>query len=338
MTTETLTPSGALSGLPLQVRYKTLLKFMAFAPFALLLVAVDQLFLDGTFRHAMHLDAETMINLMAILTFPHIVASLVSFADPEYARYYRQPLVKGAAISLAVPLVSIAVMGVGGVMMAVAFYSLYHNIMQQFGIASMMLGKKPDATYNVMKWLLVIPSCLGYAVVTFPFFPGMAEYRETYTILVGAFLAVACVLAARYYLQIRNDASIPNIGKQYFASNAVWMLVSYVLIVTGYDNFAVLVSRVVHDFTAYWIYMVHDQNRNTPVLHNPFYKLPMALGLKPRHVLLPFSVAISMGLLMLENTGFLMAVIIAACNVMHYYIEGHTWKRGTPHRRYVPFA
>ncbi|NBX65706.1 MAG: hypothetical protein EBQ96_01760 [Proteobacteria bacterium] len=336
--TEKLTSSGALSDLPLQVEYTTLLKFMGFAPLSLCLVALDQLFLDGAFRHAMHLDAETMINLMAILTFPHIIASLVSFIDPEYARYYKQPLLKGLGVSLAIPLISITLMGVGGVMMAVAFYSLYHNIMQQFGIASMMMAKKPDTTYNTMKWLLVLPSCLGYAAIAFPFFPGMAEHRELYMDLVGGMLGVACILALRYYIKIHNDPSIPTIGKQYFASNAVWMLVSYVLIITGYDNFAVLVSRVVHDFTAYWIYMVHDQNRNTPVLRNPFYKLPTMLGLKPRQVLLPFSIAISAGLLMLEGTGYIMAIIIAAFNVMHYYIEGHTWKRGTLHRRYVPFT
>lgn len=335
---EALTTSGALSGLPLQVQYKTLLKFMGFAPLALFLVALDQMLLDGAFRHAMHLDAETMINLMAILTFPHIIASLVSFADPEYARFYKKPLLRGLAISFALPLVSIAVTGVGGVMMAVAFYSLYHNIMQQFGIASMMLGKRPDKTYNIMKWLLVLPSCLGYAVVTFPFFPGMADYRELYMQLVGAMLAIACLLALHYYLKIHKDPSVPIIGKQYFASNALWMLVSYILIVTGYDNFAILVSRVVHDFTAYWIYMVHDQNRNRDKVHNPIYILPNMLGLKPRHVLLPFSIGISIGLLMLEGSGYLMAIIIAAFNVMHYYIEGHTWKRGTPHRRYVPFV
>lgn len=336
--TEPLTTSGALTGLPLQVKYTTLLKFMGFAPFALFLVALDQMFLDGAFRHAMHLDAETMINLMAVLTFPHIIASLVSFADPEYARFYREPLLKGLAVSFAVPLISLSIMGVGGIMMAVAFYSLYHNIMQQFGIASMMLGRKPDTSYNIMKWLLVLPSCLGYAVIAFPFFPGMAEYREVYMDCVGIMLAIACFLALRYFLHIYRDTTIPTIGKVYFASNAIWMLVSYILIITGYDNFAVLVSRVVHDFTAYWIYMVHDQNRNAEKIYNPLYRLPRMLGLKPRHVLLPFSLIVCACLLLLEGANHAMAIIIAACNIMHYYIEAYTWKRGTPHRRYVPFV
>lgn len=338
MTNANLTPSGAIAGLPLQVRYRTLLWFMGFAPFALMLVLMDHLFWDTALRDIMHLNPSDMINLMAVLTFPHIIASLMSFADREYINHYRAPLLKMVVISFGLALASKYILGGPFIMMTVAFYSLYHNIMQQFGISSMMLGKQPDQTYKAMKWLLVIPSCLGYAVVTFPFFPGMTLYHDQYMHMVGVCLALATVLAIRYYLKIHHDPAVTNIAKYYFVSNVVWMLVSYIMILADYANLGILVSRVVHDFTAYWIYTVHDTNRNANIVHNSLYAAFGKIGLRPRHVLLPLSIFVSVSLLLVEGHGDLMAIIIGAVNMMHYYIEGHMWKRGTPHRRYVPFV
>jgi hypothetical protein len=322
----------------LQVKNKTLLKFMGFAPFAMALVLIDQLFLQGLLKDLMDIGAEHMITLMAVLTFPHIVASLLSFADREYCSYYRTPLLKGIAISLGLALFSKYLVGGHTILITIAFYSLYHNIMQQFGISTMMLRQKPTHTYVAMKWLMVIPSCLGYAVVTFPFFPGMADYRELYMQIVGISIGIATVLAGRYYFEIRKKPDIPAIGLQYFVSNVLWMVISYAMVVAGYANLAILVSRVVHDCTAYWIYTVHDNNRNAGTMHNWFYAWPQKIGLKPRQIILPVSLIVSLSLLAVEGSGDLMAIIIGALNVMHYYIEGHTWKRGTPHRKYVPFV
>ncbi|MBU6235656.1 MAG: hypothetical protein KGQ41_07405 [Alphaproteobacteria bacterium] len=338
MTGASLTSSGALNGLPMQVRYSTLLLFMGFAPFALCLVLLDQLFLDGLLQDVMHIGTEHMINLMAILTFPHIVASLISFADREYISYYRTPLIKMLVVSFGLAIASKVILGGNFIMIVVAFYSLYHNIMQQFGIASMMLGKKPDTRYKAIKWLLVVPSCLGYAVVTFPFFPGMGEYHEVYMHIVGLCIGIATVMAAQYYARIHNDKTIPAIGKIYFMSNVLWMLVTYAMILADYANLAILVSRVVHDFTAYWIYTVHDTNRNTGKIHNRIYAAAAKIGLRPRHILLPLSLLVSGSLLLLEGKGDFIAILIGAVNMMHYYIEGHMWKRGTPHRQYVPFV
>ena len=337
MSVASLTSSGAMASLPLKVRYTTLLKYMGFAPFAMLLVIIDQLFLDGTLKQAMMLRDDQMITLMAVLTFPHIIASLISFADREYCSYYKKPLLKGIIVSVGLALVSKYILGGHAILVTVAFYSLYHNVMQQFGISSMIMRNKPNLTYTAMKWLMVIPSCLAYAVVTFPFFPGLAEYHELYMKLVGLSFGTATILATIYYIQIRHNPDIPKIGLWYFGSNVIWMLVSYAMVVGGYASLAILVSRVVHDFTAYRIYTVHDQNRNSETIFNWFYYLPKKIGIQPVYLLLPVSIAISLFMLAIEDHGDLMAIIIGSFNAMHYFIEGYTWKRGTPHRLYTPF-
>ncbi len=311
---------------------------MACAPIAMAIVFLDQFYFEGLLKDIMDIGSGHVVDLMAILTFPHIFASLISFADREYYTYYRTPLIKGIAISLGLAVISKFIIGGHAILVTVAFYSIYHNIMQQFGISAMMLRQKPTKTYTAMKWLMVIPTWLAYAVVTFPIFPGMVDYQDEYIFVVGLCIAAATVLAVRYYLQIRHNEGIPAIGTQYFVSNVVWMIISYIMVVMGYALLALLVSRIIHDITAYWIYMVHDQNRNNKSTPNPVYILPKKLGIKPIYILLPLSTAVALALLAFENHGDVMAVIIGAFNMMHYYIEGHTWKRGTPHRQHVPFV
>lgn len=330
--------SDVLPNLPMQVRYKTLLWILAAAPIGGLIAAIDQLFLGGSVRQAMDIPIEDILAITAILTFPHIIASLVGFADPAYTSFYKKPLIKGIAISLGIAVGCKLFLDGPFILFVVAFYSIYHNIMQQFGIAAMMLRRKQTLSYTLMKWALIIPSGLAFAVVMLSFIPEVVEFREPFMSVVAIFLVAATFLAIRYYLQIRKEPDLPKIGVQYFIGNIVWMYISYFLIAGGYGLMAIILSRVIHDCTAYWIYMIHDQNRNGTKNHNYLYALPVKLGIKPFWLVVPVAAVISTLILGIYDHIDTMAVIISAFNIMHYYIEGHTWKRGTLHRQHVPFV
>lgn len=322
----------------MQVRYKTLLWILAAAPIGGLIALLDVLVFGGSVQRAMDIPIEDILAITAILTFPHIVASLVGFADPEYASFYKKPLLKGVAISLGIAIGCKLFLDGPLILFVVAFYSIYHNIMQQFGIAAMMLRQKQTLGYVFMKWALVIPSGLAFAVVMLSFIPEVVEFREPFMGIVAIFLVLATVLAIRYYLQVRKTAELPKIGVQYFVGNIIWMYISYFLIAGGYGLMAIILSRVIHDCTAYWIYMIHDQNRNGTVNRNYLYALPVKIGIKPFWLVVPVAAVISTAMLGIYDHVDLMAVIISAFNIMHYYIEGHTWKRGTLHRQHVPFV
>ncbi|MBU6235655.1 MAG: hypothetical protein KGQ41_07400 [Alphaproteobacteria bacterium] len=339
--TTTAAPSltGAQPNLPMQVKYTTLLWILATAPIGGLIVLLDQYVLGGAVQRAMDIPIDQILGITAILTFPHIIASLIGFADPEYARFYKKPLIKGILISAGIAIACKIFIDGPVILLIVAFYSIYHNIMQQFGITAMMLRRKQTLLYGIMKWMLVIPSALAFAVVMLSFIPEITEFKGPFMDIVGLCLGIATILAVIYYLQIRKDPDLPKIGVQYYLGNIIWMYVSYFMIAGGYGLMAIIVSRIIHDFTAYWIYMVHDQNRNGAINRNPIYALPIKLGIKPLYLLVPTAIIISSIMLGIYSAHLnTMAVVISAFNIMHYYIEGHTWKRGTLHRQYVPFV
>ena len=322
----------------LTVRYKTLFYILSAAPIGGLIALIDTLFLGGIVQKAMDIPINQILFLTAVLTFPHIIASLMGFADREYLSFYKKPLLKGIAISLGIAFGCKLLIDGPTILVIVALYSIYHNIMQQFGIAAMMLKRKQTKTYTFMKWMLVIPSGLAFMLIMLPFIPEIADLQQPFMQIVAITLGIATLLAVGYYFQIRKEPDIPTIGLQYFIGNIIWMHISYMLIIYDYGLMAILLSRIIHDFTAYWIYMIHDQNRNGKDAHNILYILPKKLGLKPFYMHVPIAIIISTCLISFQSHVDFMAVLISAFNLMHYYIEGHTWKRGTIHRQHAPFA
>ncbi len=320
------------------VRHTTLLWILGAGPLVAVLALLDHFIFQSSLRQAMDLPIQQILTITALLTFPHIVASLIGFADPEYASYYRKPLLRGLALSFGIALACWLFLDGYVILFIVAFYSVYHNIQQQFGITAMMLRMKQSAAYVAMKWLFVIPSALAFAAITLVFVPAVEAWRPTIMLAIHATLALATALAIPIGLQLAKNRNSDKTALRYFLGNLLAIYVGYALFMTGYGLLAVFLQRFIHDATAYWIYMVHDENRNGTTNHNAFYSLPLLLGLKPFYALIPIAVVISALTMSLYEWTGLMAVVISACNILHYYIEGHTWKHGTPHRQHVPFV
>ncbi len=349
-TTASSTPpvtSGAHEGLPLRVRNVTLLAILATTPIAALVAIIDSAFLDGTVRQAMMMDPREIAYWTAVLTVPHIIASLVTFIDREYVAHYRRPLIKGAIIALllgfGLPFSPMLVglpptFGPAFVLIAMAFYTMYHNLMQQYGISLMMLRQPPTRDFQFWRWLTIVPAGLAYTVLMASFIPIVQENWDLLVAIIGVALAVATLFGVRFVGTILRNPAHTRIGLIYFLTNMAMLYVCFGLIVAGYGFLATLVPRIIHDLTAFWIYMVHDQNRNAQTVRNPVYLLPKKLGIPPVLLCMPLAIGISYVLMDVLGNLYLVSLFVTALNFMHYYMEGHMWKRGTPHRQHVPFV
>lgn len=349
--------SGALPGLPLQVRGKTLLIMMLSVPLCLLAAAVDHYLLNGLIHDYSVAHPIQVVWWVAILSTPHIIASIVTFADADYLRHYKRPLARavfvGTLLGVGLPLLAgfllmpmnqpptlSALLSYGGnaALVVAAAYTTYHNLQQQYGISLMLMREKPVFIHHLWKWITIVPASLIFIGMNFLHLGQPYQIWERCMAVAAVNLLIAAIIAGiiiHRYLK-RPDRS--DIGLAYFCANGLMIVSCFFLAMKGYILFAMLTPRLVHDLTAYWIYMVHDENRNAAHMRNPFYALPKKIGIGPAITCIPLSFVIGFILLEVGQTAFLIGFFVVMLNYIHYYIEGIIWKRGTPHRQHVPFV
>lgn len=330
--------SGALEGLPLQVKNKVLLAILITTPAAALFALIDTFFFNGHGRVWMISDPRQIAYWTAVLTVPHIVASLITFVDREYLAHYKRPLLKGIFIALVLGFGVPLLLGPPALLIALAFYTMYHNLMQQYGISLMMLRQPPTRDFQAWRWLTIIPAGLAYTVLMASFLPIIQANWNLFIAIIGAGLAIATIFGVRFVGTILKNPHHTRIGLAYFVANMAMLYVCFGLIAGGYGFLATLVPRIIHDLTAFWIYMVHDQNRNATRVRNPLYVLPRHVGIPPVIFCAPLAIGISYVLMEVLGNLYLVSLFVTALNFMHYYMEGHMWKRGTLHRQHVPFV
>lgn len=357
--TATTFDSGALPNLPMHVKNRTLLGIMMIAPLAAILALIDKPLLGGTILNNMVTNPRDIAFWTAVLTVPHIVASLVTFADREYLTHHKKRLAKagfyGLLLAFAAPfVVGLAIteifdipahafedfIAVGSIatLIIMAFYTMYHNLMQQYGISLMMLRQAPTFDFQMWRWFTIIPAGFAYTILMTSDAP---EVRENWPLLIsviGGGLLIATIFGIRFLFTILKNPNRTKVGLWYFLANMSVLYVCFGLILSGYGFMATLVPRLTHDFTAFWVYMVHDENRNADKVRNPVYALPKKLGLHPWMLCAPIAIAISAVLMGMAESLILVTMFVTALNYIHYYIEGYMWKRGEPHRQYVPFV
>ena len=104
----------------------------------------------------------------------------------------------------------------------------------------------------------------------------------------------------------------------------------------GYTLFVILIPRVIHDLTAYTVYITHDRNRNRQGRINPLYRLTGGGRLSPLLLLPALSIAIAFVLSSHQHYPVI-SIAILTVSFLHYYFEGFIWRGPNPHRNYVNF-
>lgn len=301
-----------------------------------LIVLVDTLFLNQTIKSSAIKDSEAFIFLSTVLVLPHIMASNMTLVDKEYFQHYKTPILKAALLGIFVAIISPKIFGITITFLIISVFTMQHVIAQQFGILKSIFSF--EANNDFVKWqkYSVIAAILIY----------IAIYREgylpeRYMILVNLLLYCFISLSAIYaykLLRYALDKKVNKLCLWYFIANAVLVLLAYFFLVTGYPLFAFLLPRVIHDLSAFTIYIAHDANRNAS--SNPpnlFYKITNLAKIPPYLACIILSFIFSYMIHMPDNA-ITVARLITSVTFFHYYIEGIIWKRDGLHRKHVRFA
>jgi hypothetical protein len=119
-------------------------------------------------------------------------------------------------------------------------------------------------------------------------------------------------------------------------SNVALLLSALLINHIGYTLFVILIPRVIHDLTAYTVYITHDRNRNRQGRINPLYRLTGGGRLSPLLLLPALSIAIAFVLSSHQHYPVI-SIAILTVSFLHYYFEGFIWRGPNPHRNYVNF-
>jgi hypothetical protein len=230
-------------------------------------------------------DPHSILLFSLFFQMPHIVASTISFLDPDYFTFYHSqirqffmifPLLFAVIVSLfAYPLFerSFEVLW--------AIITLHHALSQQFGLIFVFVpfprsNPKDSAltlqltglwkhctlftavimNFNIDRSLLVYPFSLIDPLIT--------------PIVWFAFSGVSLLTAALFYQFLKVPTA------RLFSSASLYIICNYCLVLSCFyfsqrslPFFAILITRIIHDFTAFLVYTTHDANRNAKFFIEP---------------------------------------------------------------------
>lgn len=317
-----------------------LLAIYAVIPLSVLLVVTDAWLFEGLAIYPrIPTQPEDWPFWTVIFGLPHIIASLITMADREYLTHYRHtllwPLLVFAGIATA-GYIGPQPLSYNLLFMFLAFYTIYHVLAQQLGLTLMMMGTPPSRTYRLWKWLLIIAGVAIY----------MNVYGERYlgniwlgnvSLYDALTYTAALISAALIVLAIRlTPTSRHRIGVWYLWGNVALILSTLLIQEVGYSLFVILIPRVIHDVTAYIVYITHDRNRNKHEPVNSIYRLTSFTRLSPVILLPLLSIGFAFVLTSYRQYA-LISILILTMSFLHYYFEGFIWRGANPHRRYVNF-
>ncbi len=288
-------------------------------------VFVDNFLLGGHFKAMLPSEPDSITLFTLLFTLPHILSGFISFADKEYLDFYRPKLFNGLRVAFVGSLV-LTLISVQLAFLVFALYTMVHVFLQQSGISKSLM-KGSNRSHTSWQWLGVAISAALYINVyseyTLPWEPliyGVAIASVLYT-----FLAVK---AAR--------ASKTTIGSWYFWSTHLTPLLALVALVLGYPIITITVPRVIHDVTAYIMYVTHDHNRAIVSNGNRIYQTTSNIGLPVMLVNVVVSIGTAYALQSINQSNVIGIVLMTAF-LFHYYSEGFVWKYGSIHRQHVVF-
>lgn len=267
-----------------------------------------------------------------IFGLPHIIASFVSYANKEYIAYYKKDIIKGALISISI-LVCFFLFAPGLLIYFFIGYTMYHVAWQQLGLC-----KKYICEHNANLFLYKVWSISGVVAATALALSVGGEslvYIPQTLYMLLQFLGIIA-LSIFIFATIRMRAR-----HEYVSTTAYIILLSAIAILSHYYILGILMLRIMHDVTAYSIYSKHDSlfvkksradNKSKNYIYSFFRINPYYIAI----FLLCLSIAVAY-LLQKQSSSIFIAIILVL-SLMHYYLEGVAWRRGTVHRNTLHFG
>lgn len=263
-----------------------------------------------------------IVILSVFLELPHIVASHVLLADREYIGYYKTKLLLRylvAVLALAAVTLSFGIM---------AFYSVYfmwtvyHVLKQQVGIGRIM-NRQPNKLYEIWGYVLIVGSLVLAALIGY-YQIELGPFKAWLLPAVLGFAITLILLAAITCLQLKQP-----FGRWYMIANTAMYLSVLACILLGAPFFVILIPRIIHDTTAYLLYINHDANRNNAVKHNLLYREFWYLPAWAATLLVSIALA---SLLTFHLVPFALQIAIVL-TISHYILESFVWRGTGIHRK-----
>ena len=329
------------------ISLRVLLALYAIIPVCVLLQLFDDWLLQGMLKQHLPSSPAHFLLFQILFGTPHIIAStLVLVTDGSYfKRYQRNIMWMTAAIALG--------FGIGSLFIpyrllyvAVAALTVYHVLKQQHGIARGVC-RLPVWAFHGLLSLSVVAGLLTYLGI---FLKNGLEPQQTQLIVQLAGGVCVLLICCAFYCQ-RYVASA--FGRWFLWANVLLVLSSFYLFVQQYYFLAILVPRLVHDATAYIVYVTHDYNKHHQHPQNVIYrtaaqlKLPLVLVLPLLSFVLAFVLQAygDQAISFITDVVFGVAInkvitvgILGYLALMHYYTEAITWKGESPYRRFIAFS
>lgn len=305
-------------------------------PLAVGVCVLDQNVLNFSLLQLLPFRPESFVIWTFVFGMPHVFAGVNIFADNEYLQKYGWKLAQIMCFFLVLPIVIENTLGHSAILILFAFMIMYHTVSQQFGLTLAALGKKPSLQFHIWKWTTVSFSTTYFVMMYWEPLPIVLYdngFLESLTLFSKIIFSVSCLSG----LLVLCDNRYNRAGRLHVVANMSLVVAEYYLFTIGYFFFIVLIARVIHEFTAWPIYIAHDKNRNHLIRNNVLYKLfPVAW----HQNLITVALAFSFGILLTVLCSWvnLLSSVIVSFSLYHYYSEHFLWRRDSLLRRCVRFV
>lgn len=313
-----------------------LLALYLIAPICVGIALLDKYSWHHAFIISVPFRPDDMVVWIYIFGIQHIVGEFQILADKEYAAKYGWRILRILGTSL---LFTVALGYLFGPKVVTAVYLIavsYHLIAQQFGFMVVSLKKAPDVWLLIMKWAMV-----GVAVICFfmlywepiPIALLSDDVQEPFVLGLKALLFI--VGAASILAVVKNWGN--KLGVAHIVGNVGLMACGYVCFITGYYFFVVVIFRIIHDLSAWMIYIAHDVNRNKAQTVNYIYRVfPDSMPQPLKSIV--SGLVIGGVIISVCQLNYWFYSVFLALELCHYYSEAFLWRKGTLLRNEVVFV
>lgn len=331
----------------LAVSFRVILGLYGIIPLCLLLYFFDGWFFNHYLRENLPSSPYHFVLFQILFGTPHIIASnLLLVSNRDYFSHFRRNIILMTLAIAAGFFIGNLIFPYKALYIMVAAWTVFHVLKQQYGIAR-GLCQLPAWSF----WLLLTLSIVTGVVVYIGIFMRRSLDPDLMVVIKHA-AAYGCLALSAAAIYCHRFVTT-SFGRWFYWANVFLVLTSFYLFNEGYYFMAILVPRFVHDATAYVFYVVHDYNKHAQMPQNSLYRLAARCNIHVFVVLpvLSFALAfvlqaygdqwvetLSRYLLGKEIHNVITLGVLGYLALMHYYMEGLTWQKDSPYRKYIAFS
>ena len=310
-------------------------------PVSACVVLIDQLLLNEWLRlDVLPSNPENWPLWNLVFGLPHIVASAMVLARSKYVSYFKKDFTR--PVTGIVAFVAFGFFGPQPISLmlcyaVLAFYTVYHVLAQQIGLSGMLARRPKDTWFKLWKWLCILA---GFAIYIHLYVESRIDTITLFGMDVSlplSFLSLAlsvCQLMLAVYISLKSESQI---GKWYVLANGMMVMLVQLVGIMGYSMLVVLIPRIVHDLTAYYVYLTHEINMGGTRTNKSGDGVNQIQSLLLVSIRLPVLSMVIAAFLSWHSSNVLIAPVVMTLTLLHYYFEGVVWRGTSPLRGLLPF-